>query len=338
MAIGQGKSLVGLDIGSHTVQGVEVVRRGENLEMVNVGRSRIEGPGQTGEAVVQLFEQTGFRTRRVATAVSGRSVIVRYVSMMALSDEELRQAITYEADKYIPFDVSEVQLDCQRLDDVADGQVKSDQMKVVLVAVKSTLVNEHVELLRSVGLVPDVIDVDAFALGNAFELASERVPLGESSVRALIDVGASKTNINIVQDQTSYFTREIYIAGNDLTEAIAKRFGEEARDVERMKEDPGGARDSLREAFISSLEDLANEVQLSFDYYENQFDHKVEEVFLSGGSVRFQGMDELLSQLLSLPTRIWDPTSGFGSGYAGGPLVNADLAIACGLAARLRGR
>jgi type IV pilus assembly protein PilM len=185
-----------------------------------------------------------------------------------------------------------------------------------------------------------VVDCDYFALGNAFEARALRLGQEDGTVRALLDIGAAKTSINILKGQTSHFTRDFYVAGNDVTETLAKRFGEAREDVERMKEDPGQALESMKEAFSSVLEDIGSEVRLSFDFYENQFDQQVQEVHLSGGSVLFPEADKMLSEILGLSAKLWDPlealdTSDLSEQVAQLGKTSAKLAVAVGLASRL---
>lgn len=335
---GRSKSLLGLDIGSSAVKAIELSRSGSGLVISGYGSAPIESPETLGETIQKVLRDSGIRAKRCVSSVSGRSVIIRQVPMAQVPDTDLRQAIEYEADKYIPFDVNEVQLDVQRLE-TADGEVPQGQMKVLLVAVKRTLIDEHVALLQSIGLQPVIIDVDCFALGNAFELRNLSLGISDDEVRALVDIGASKTNINIMRGNVSYFQREIYVAGNDITDAIAKRFGEDPKDVERMKKDPGGALESMQDAMLPIMEDIGNEIRLSFDYFENQFDQQVKEVYLSGGTAYFPGVDTMFTQIFNLPTKVWDPTEGLeirGGHAAGLSGANSDLSIALGLASRLR--
>ncbi len=340
MLFGRRKSILGLDIGSSSVKAVELTKAGpEDLVISGIGKAEIESPEMTRDVISQVLKESGIRSKKTVTAVSGRSVIIRNVPMMPIPDEELKQAVTYEADKYIPFDVDEVILDCQRMDEAPDPA--SGQVKVLLVAVKKTLIEEHVALLESVGLTPLVIDVDVFALGNAFELRNSLLGSDDQQVRALVDIGASKTSINIMRGNSSFFTREIYVAGNDITDAVAKRFGEDPKDVDRMKKDPGGALESMQDAILPVLEDIGSEIRLSFDYFENQFGQEVAEVYISGGTVLFPGMDSMFQQIFNLQTKIWDPTEGLelaGAGFnpAGFGGANSDMAVAVGLASRLR--
>lgn len=333
------KSLLGLDIGTASVKVVEMTRSGQNLVISGMGRAEIESPEGIGEAISKALRESGIKSKRVASAVSGRAVIQRQVPMMSIPDAELRQAMEYEADKYIPFDVSEVQLDAQRLQEGEGASTPAGQMKVLLVAAKKTLIEEHLNLLQSVGLTPAIIDVDFLALGNAFELRNASLGINDNEVRALVDIGASKTDINIMRGNISLFQREFFNAGNDLTEAVAKRFGEDPKDVEKMKKDPGGALESMQDAMLPVLEDIGSEIRLSFDYHENQHDQEVKEVYVSGGTVLFPGIDTMLSQIFNLPVKVWDPTEGLEiAGFNPGEMAgaNSDMAIAMGLSSRLR--
>ncbi len=337
---GSGKSIVGLDIGSHSIKAVEVSRAGTGLALTGVAQVRVNSPEKTVEAIQETFAAGGFKTKRVITGVSGRAVIVRYIPMSNMPDQDLRRAVAYEAEKYLPFDVDEVILDCQRVEDNAATAEPGKQIKVLLVAVKRSVVDEHIALISQAGLTPVIIDCDYFALGNAWETRVTRLGQHDDVVRALIDIGAAKTSINIVKGHTSQFTRDFYVAGNDVTEMIAKRFGESAEDVERMKEDPGEALESMQEAFAGVLEDIGSEVRLSFDYYENQFDQQVQEVLLSGGSSIFPSCDKKLGEILGLETKIWDPlealdTSSLGTQVAQLGRTTAALAVAAGLGSRL---
>lgn len=330
---GRNKALLGLDIGTSTVKAVELSRVGSGLVISGMASATFETQEQLPTVIPQMLKDAGISTKRVCTSVSGRSVIIRQVQIAQVPDNELRQAIQYEADKYIPFDVAEVQLDAQRL---PEDEAKGGQMKVLLVAVKRNLVDEQVALLQSAGLEPVIVDVDCFALGNAFELRNLSLGINDLEVRALVDIGASKTNINIMRGNLSLFQREIYVAGNDLTEAVAKRFGEDPKDVERMKKDPGGALESMQDAMLPVLEDIGNEIKLSFDYFQNQYESEVKEVYLSGGSAYFPGIDTMFTQIFNLPTRVWDPTEGMeirtSMGVGG---TNSDMTVALGLASRI---
>lgn len=306
------KSVVGLDIGSQVVKAIEITQAGDQLRVSGFGQAVIEDKDAVKETIAEVFRRSGIRSKRVVTAVSGRAVIVRYINMMSMSDDELKSALRFEADKYIPFQVDEVVLDCTRLPDFGETEVAEGEkeMKVLLVAVKQTLIDEHIQTIQSLGLTPTVIDVDTFALGNAFELNAMHSPRveDEEKVIALVDVGSIKTNINIIKNNTSYFSREVYLAGNDFTEAIARRLGTDIQEAESMKVNPQGKEDTIEESILPTLDDLGNEIHLSFDYYENQYDREVDEVFISGGSARVTGLRQAFERIFDRKVHFWDPT------------------------------
>lgn len=339
---GKPKRILGLDVGSHSVKAVEMTMKGEDVCITGYGKLVLADANEDrGEAIARLLRTYNLKTRRVVTSVSGRSVIVRYVTMARMSDDNLRNAIKFEADKYIPFDIDEVVLDCQRLPtgDKEDG----GEMKVVLVAVKRSLIGEHVEILKVGGVNPRVIDVDSFALGNAFELREKYSPRveGNDRVVALIDIGASKTNINIVMGGTSYFTREVYLGGNEFTEAISRRLNLQPPEAEKLKAAPADNAELVREAVGPVIDDLGNEIHLSIDFFENQFDREIDEILLSGGGSRMQGIAEEFGRLFSKPAAPWDPTEylAVASDAVDIEGLKADasqLAVAVGLASRLQ--
>jgi len=340
------KKLLGLDLGSYSVKAMEFTRVGKDIFLSGYGQTVITSEEERRNMIEDMLVESGIKTRSVVTAVSGRSVIVRYVTMLKMNDADLKNAVTYEADKYIPFEIDEVVLDAQRLEEEDDPSAK--EMKVLLVAVKRNLIEEHVALIEDLGLLPNIVDVDSFALGNAFELRNEGLAReagqeeGDADkVIALIDIGGSKTNINIVRGDASHFTREVYIAGKDFTEAIGQRLSMEKNEVELLKREPGERQGEIMDAINPVLDDLTNEIHLSFDYFENQFDQRVEEVCLSGGGSNLAGLEEILENVFDRPTAKWDPTESLevepGSFDLEKMRANAaQLAISVGLASRIR--
>lgn len=338
------KSLVGLDIGSDVVKAIELTELGDQLCITGFGTKPIPSQDMLAETIVETFREAGIKSRRVATAVSGRSVIVRYINMVSMSDEELRNALRFEADKYIPFELDEVVLDCAKLEEVTN-EAGEKEMKVLLVAVKRNLIDEHIELIQGLGLTPTVIDVDSFALGNSFELNSLNSPRvdDDDKIIALIDIGAVKTNINILQGSTSYFSREVYLAGNDFTESISRRLSIDPTEAVQLKIEPEGREDEIEECILPVLDDLGNEIHLSFDFFENQFDREVDEIFISGGSSSLPGLKTTFERIFDRRIEIWDPTEHM---EIRGDRINIQelkdkapqLSIAVGLASRMLDR
>lgn len=304
-----GKIVVGLDVGSYAIKAVALQANKGRLTLQGFAQMRI-GDGEVAVAVRRVVEQLGIRPKNLVTSVSGRSVIVRQVETPRLDQAQLRSHIAYEADKYIPFGADEVVIDCQTLDP-ATTEEANPNMKVLLVAVRRGFVEDHLRTLQDAGVTPSVVDVDVFALCNAWWTLGPMVGDNEQAeTTALIDVGASKTWVAIVKGTELLFQREIYLAGNEITDAIVRTFGEQAEDVEQIKLAPGEALDALIDAAMPALEDLANEIRLSFDYVEGQFDQEVQQVILSGGTSQLPGMSEVLGNILGRPVQVFDPLAG----------------------------
>ncbi len=345
--LGKKKSLVGLDIGSHEIKAIELTEVRDSIRLTGFGAVPVEGEDDIPLALSALFRDSGIKTRRVATAVSGKSVIIRYINMPVMSDDEMKSALRFEADKYIPFEVDEVVLDCVRLGDFGETTNSSGEkeMKVLLVAVKQTVIDERVQLIQGAGLTPAVIDVDTFALGNAFEFNNMHSPRVEDEERVigLVDIGAEKTSINIIKNNTSYFSREVYLAGNEFTEAISRRLGMDSVEADELKLNPDDKEETLEECILPTLDDLANEIHLSLDYYENQYDREVDEVFVSGGSSLIPGVQGAFERVFNRRVSFWDPTENLDVKIDRVDPEDlkasaAHLVVATGLAARITDR
>lgn len=310
----QRKSIVGLDIGTSSIKAVEITQ--DKYDFIISAYAQVDVAGEQGwrDALSDLFRQGNFRTKRVSTGVSGKSVIFRFVDMVQMSDDNLLNAIQFEADKYIPFEVDEVQLDAQKLLDIAGSgeDAVSEEMKVLLVAAKRQVVEDQAEMLVDLGLQPQSVGVDSFALGNAYELNDTLSPgLQESDYTvALVDIGYSKSSINIMRNNVTHFAREVAMGGQDMTNAITRRFGLEPYEAEALKRDPQDQVMEVQDAVYPVLDDLGNEINLSFDFFENQFDGEVQEVFLSGGSVLLPFLEETMEKIFEKRTRVWNPIEG----------------------------
>ena len=155
-----------------------------------------------------------------------------------------------------------------------------------------------------------------------------------------MDIGAVKTNINILKATTSYFSREVYLAGNDFTESISRRLGVDQVEAGEMKVNHEGREESIEESILPVLDDLGNEIHLSFDYFENQFDHEVDEVYISGGSAALPGLKTSFERIFDRRIYFWDPTENLEIRSERIDVQElkdhkGQLAIAVGLASRL---
>jgi type IV pilus assembly protein PilM len=335
---GSTKAVIGLDVGSYAVKAVALQSNRDRITLQAYAQARIDNQ-DLSEVIKRVIGQLGLKSKRVVTAVSGRSVIVRQVDTPKLQDAELKQHITYEADKYIPFGTEEVIIDCQPMP-IKPGS-NEDLQQVMLVAVRKGFVQEHLSSLRAAGLVPEVIDVDVFALANAYELLGPPMPPeSERKATAIIDIGATKTNIAIMLADRLLFTREIYLAGNEISDSIARTLNYQPDEVDAMKLAPGEALESIVDAAMPAFEDLANEIRLSFDYVEGQFDTEVANVVLSGGTSQLPNFGNILGNIISRPVFVFDPLAGLDlvpSRYDihGLDANSPGLTVALGLAAHI---
>ena len=339
--ISKRRTLLGVDVGSDSIKAIELTQQSDDLLCTGYGQVEIPRGADPADALSDLLKACDFQTKRCATSVSGRSVIVRFLPMIDVPESNLQSAVRFEADKYIPFELDEVQMDCAKL---ASGGSKEGEMKVLLVASKKDVIQSRVKLLKSAGLEPALIDVDPFAVGNAFEFvarANADTSLG-ARVSALIDIGAAKTTVTVVKGHEPRFTREVYLGGEDFASAVGKGLGVDAAEAESLKREPGERFDEVAQSLSHAIDELANEVQLSLDYYEDRQDgERVENVYLSGGGSRTPQLGEALERTFERTTTHWSPVSGLS---VDGDVVDAELltensaqlAVAVGLASRVR--
>lgn len=343
------KRVVGLDIGSSVVKAVEITLEGP--EPVITGFCRVEIPpgGSPAEAIATAFREGKFKTKRVVTSVSGQSVVVRYVPMAKMSDADVKQAIRFETDKYLPFELDEVILDCQSLKRPPGGPTEgknksSDQMTVLLAACKTRAIEERIQLIQSQGLTPVAVDVDLFALANAWALCglpAEEMAEGEEQAIALVDIGATRTSINVLCGGETCFSREINMGGADMTQAVARRLGLEVFEAEAIKRSSDSQEIEVNTAIAPVLEDLVGELSLSLDYVENHESVQVKEILLSGGGVLAPGAATYIEQATSRTARTWNPLEGLRVDVNRVDVEELEawaptLVVAVGLASRVR--
>ncbi len=262
-------------------------------------------------AALQTYLKTAeFPSKKAATSVCGNSVIVRYVKMAKMPSSELAKSIRFEAEPYIPFNIEDVNLGFSVLgESVEDGQA---QMETVLVAAKKDSVDLRVDMLREAGLQPVILDVDAFALENAYETV---FPPPQTDTVLFMNVGASFTNMSILEQGVSRVVRDVFIAGNSFTKAIQRQFQCDIKTAEQKKiayglaenlEDPEAQQ--INEILIPVARDLLTEVQRSIDFYLSQGTGRtVHKIYLCGGSANLKMLDQFLSNELKLPVEIFNP-------------------------------
>jgi type IV pilus assembly protein PilM len=304
--LGKQKGVVGLDIGSSSVKAVELRQTKQGYELVALG---LEPLGQdivvdgaimdapaVAMAINKMFESQKFTSKSVATSVSGHSVIVKRVPLPAMTEDELFDRIQGEASQHIPFDITDVNLSWQVL------ETMDSQMEVLLVAVKKEKILTHTQVLVHAGKKPSVVDIDAFALQNCFDVNYEPDP---SQTIALLNIGASVMTINIVRGGIPLFTRDVSFGGNQYTDALQKELDlgfDEAEQLKKGESLPGVSEDQ-KAAILKSVSDvLVLEVQKTFDFFRaTASGENIQRIFVAGGTSRIPGLLDLLREEFALP-------------------------------------
>ncbi len=309
--LGKAKTTVGLDIGSSSIKVVELEQRGEEARLVNFGMAEldpeaiVEGEIMDRQLVVEtiqnLFEQREIRGRRVITGVSGRGVIVKKITMERCSEQDAEEAIHWEAEQHVPYDINDISLDFE----ILDAEAGPNQMQVLLVAAKRDLITTHADLVREAGLIPAVIDVNSFAVQNAAELNYDFL---ESEVSALVNIGAEITNINLVKSGFPLYTQDLSMGGNSFIEGLQKRY-QVGRAEALAALHPGAEKPELDLAPVIKgfCGDLGVALERSLVYLKSNGDaDTLDRVFLSGGGARIRGLIDLLGERLKVPVEVVD--------------------------------
>jgi type IV pilus assembly protein PilM len=310
------RSVVGLDIGSSAVKAVELKPAGKGFRVAAFGAepvppdSIVDGAIIDGtavaEAIRRVFDSKAFKTKEVAASLSGSAVIVKKISLPVMTAAELDESIYWEAEQYIPFDIQDVNLDYQILDNgSADGK---STMEVLLVAAKKEKIADYTGVIAQAGRTPVVVDVDAFALQNAYELNYGFEP---KSVVVLLNAGASAININIIANEQSVFTRDISLGGNAYTEAVQRELNLPFESAELLKKGypvDGATFDDVLPVLRAMTENVLLEVQKTFDFFKAtaSTDH-IDRIMLSGGASRVEGFAEALQERFGTTVEMFDP-------------------------------
>jgi len=311
----KGKNVLGLDIGSSSVKAclMKDSKKGLELQTFDVVQlppeAIVDGAlmdsGAVTSAIKQLISRNKIRVKEVALSVSGHSVIIKKIPLPAMSRDELEQSIQWEAEQYIPFDISDVYLAVE----VLNQSVQPGQMDVLLVAAKKDLINDYVSVVKDAQLNPLIVDVDAFCLQNMFEVNYGELP-GQTIV--LLDIGASTININVVSDGVTVFTRDISMGGSQFTEEIQKQLNITFEEAEAYKKG-GGTADAVIphevEKVIQQVSDsMAGEIQRSLDFYAaTSADSSISRIYLSGGTGNIPSLGRIIGRTSGVTVELVNP-------------------------------
>jgi type IV pilus assembly protein PilM len=309
---GSSKQLVGLDIGSSSIKAVELKSTKAGYELVSFGMETLapdtvvdgaimDAP-QVANAISKIFDAQRIKTKNVATSVSGHSVIVKRVPLPLMTEEELYDRIPSEASQHIPFDIADVNLSYQLLESM------DSQMDVLLVAVKKDKILNHTNVLAQAGKTPVVVDIDAFALQNCFEVNYE--PDAGQTV-ALLNIGASVMNIDIVRGGIPLFTRDVSVGGNQYTDALQKELDLSFEDAERLKRGDTlpSVTDEQKQQILRSVSDILTlEIQKTFDFFRaTASGENIQRIVVAGGTARVPGLVDLLREEFAMPVEELNP-------------------------------
>ncbi len=324
-------TVIGLDLGVSSVKAVEMERVGEEVSITSCSYEDVSDPTAYTEAIQTVLEAGGMVPKNVVVGMSGRSTLLQTISIPADKVDDIDEAVMEEAEKYIPYDVDEAQVDYH----IFDNEYSS-QMKCLLAAVRQSDVEDRLEILFSAGITPSRIDVELIALANAFETANANgYFLAEGQPVAIVDFGATKTLITVT-DGDAYIFREFPFGGDKLTEMIAHRLGCSMDEAEKTKREPGDNLDVVKDAIYPGIEDITAEIRSCADNYRGaSHGRDVELMLLSGGLVNFPGVTPLIGRLARLETRIFDSFGSVGTTELDDEFVSAnahDFIVAFGLA------
>jgi type IV pilus assembly protein PilM len=313
---GRSRTLVGLDIGSSTVKAIELKPSGKSYRVTAIGvepvpaDSIVDGTiidsGAVADAVARLFANKQFKSKDVAASLSGNSVIVKKITLPQMTEEELSECIYWEAEQYIPFDIQDVNLDYEILE--SNGASAQGTMEVLLVAAKKDKIGDYTNVITQAGRNPVVVDVDAFALQNAYEA---NYGLDPNSVVVLLNAGASAININILSGGQSVFTRDISIGGNAFTEAVQKELNlpfDAAEELKKGQNVDGVSYEDARPVLRAMTDNVLLEVEKTFDFFKATAasDH-ITRIMLSGGASRVEGFEDSLRERFGTEVELFDP-------------------------------
>ena len=342
----KGRQLVGVDISSTSIKMVEIQRRQGLFQLASYGIEPLP-PGQvvdksivdieaTGESISRLMNRLKFSSTNAATAVSGSAVITKVIDMDAkLNDTEREALIHLDAEQYIPYPLSEVNMDFEVL---GPSSLDDNQVQVLLAASRSENVDQRVDALAFGGLSAKVVDIESHAIERAFALIADTIP-NHPEVVALFDVGHTQTTLYIVKDGEFIYSREQLFGGIQLTEAIQSRYGLSYEEAYHHKHNQTLPDDYRSEVLLPFAEDLIQQITRALQFYFSSSRYNnVDHIMLCGGSAAIPDLADLVAQKLGTPASVANPFINMTVA----PQINmaqlaADapsLMVACGLALR----
>jgi type IV pilus assembly protein PilM len=340
--------LIGIDISSSAVKVLELSRNGEHfrieryavepLPQNSVVEHKITEVEPVANAVERAVKRSGTRCKHVAIAVPGAHVITKLIKMPAkMTDQERQTQVELEADHYIPYPLDEVNMDFQVIE-AQDGN--PEEVSVIVAACRKEIVDDYLAVVQGPGLIPSVVDIETFAVENAYGLIASHMPGGgQEKTVAVLDVGATTTNINVMHNGRSVYTRDHNFGGRQLTEEIQRRYGLSYEEAGLAKKQGGLPDNYQTEVLRPFMEAMCQEIMraLQFFYSSSPY-NSVDNILLAGGCAQIVGIDELVAARIGVPTMVGNPfasmslSSRIKSQHLGNDAPS--LMVSCGLALR----
>jgi type IV pilus assembly protein PilM len=340
--------ILGLDISSTSVKLLELQQDGDNFKVQSLAieplpdnavvEKNFQDVEAIGETIKRAVKRAGTRAKSAAVAVAGSAVITKIITMPAnLSGGELEAQIQLEADQYIPYPLEEINLDFEVMGPTENNPETID---VLLAASRSENIEARTAALEIGGLVPKIVDVEAYTIEHASDLlARDMEDSGKDKVIAVIDIGATMTSLNVIENGHLIYTREQNFGGKQLTEEIMRRYGLAYEEAGRLKKSGGLPDNYIPEVLEPFKETIAQQVSRFLQFFYTAGKHNaVDLIALAGGCAAIPGIDELVESQLETPTVIANPFSKMSLSSKVNPeALSKDapsLMIACGLALR----
>ena len=310
------KDLFGLDIGTNSLKIAQLKKTNKGFDLMKAGIKVLpEGVISEDEildrktivsAIKELIQEQKITTKNVSTSVSGRSVIVKRIKLPQMSEDELMESILFEAEQYIPFDINDVNLDFQIMNNAKPKE--EGQMDVLLVAVKKERIQDIISIIKDADLIPTVVDIDVFALENQYEINYQK---DMDHYIVLLDIGADTMNMNILWEGETIFTRDASLGGNNYSKILQNTLSLDASQVEKIK--MGEKIEEITDEQINPLkesfyEEIMSEIQRSFDYFRATADDTpIAKILLSGGTSKIDNIDQVLSKRFEIEVEKSNP-------------------------------
>lgn len=328
--------MIGLDIGTYSIKVVELQKKADAFSLINFKvRERLRQESLPS-ALNRVLEEAKLGSKELNISLSGHLALVRLIEIPEISDNELKNAVRFEAERFISFNIEDAILDYQ----IVARNPGTKKITVLLAAVKKDFVMNYIEMISKAGFTVKAVDIDGIALTNAF-LNAYPGKGSETYDKAfgLLNIGDAILNVIVVYKGVPFVLRDISGSGRDLSEAISKSLAIDKEEAYRIKHSPPPDRqEALLDLLKPTFSRFVRDIELSIGYFENQFSKSVETVYLSGGSARLFKLKEFISETLEIPVETWDPLASItvDESIPAKSLedVKQELAVAVGLAIR----